>query len=114
MNVSAPAAFAARVTRSGFAVSRAGRWTSVAGAVYVAAWISGLLVVPSAPSATGSAAVLRDFYATHASAIVVQALLVHGAAGIALAVLAAALPPAAGVSGRAGTLVRVTGWSAAA
>jgi len=78
VNVSAPAALAARVTRSGFAVSPAGRWTSVAGAVYVAAWITGLLLLPSAPSATGPAAVLSDFYATHGPVIVVQALLVHG------------------------------------
>ena len=41
MNASAPAAFATRLSRSGFAVSPAGRWTSVAGAVYVAAWICG-------------------------------------------------------------------------
>jgi hypothetical protein len=114
MNVSAPAAFATRVTRSGFAVSPAGRWTSVAGAVYVAAWISGLLLVPSAPSATGPAGVLHDFYASHVPAIVVQALLVHGLAGVALAVLAWTLPRAAGVSGRLAVLVRATGWATAA
>jgi hypothetical protein len=113
MNVSAPAALATRVTRSGFAVSPAGRWTSVAGAVYIAAWISGLLVVPSAPSATGPAGVLHDFYASHVPAIVVQALLVHGLAGVALAVLAWTLPRAAGVTGRLAVLVRATGWAAA-
>jgi len=114
MNVSAPSALAARVTRSGFAVSPAGRWTSVAGAVYVAAWIGGLLVVPSAPSATGPAGVLHDFYAAHVPAIVLQALLVHGVAGIALAVLAWTLPRAAGVTGRPAVLVRASGWAAAA
>jgi hypothetical protein len=114
VNVSAPAAVAARVPRSGFAVSRAGRWASVAGAVYVAAWICGLLVVPSAPSATGPAEVLHDFYAAHTWAIVVQALLVHGLAGIALAVLAGTLPPAARIGGRVAVLVRAAGWAAAA
>jgi hypothetical protein len=114
MNVSAPAAFAARVTRSGFAVSPAGRWTSVAGAVYVAAWISGLLIVPSAPSATGPAGVLHDFYAAHVPVIVVQALLVHGVAAVALAVLAWTLPQAARGTGRPAVLVRATGWAAAA
>src|SRR4051812_42349103 len=114
MNASAPAAFAARVTRSGFAVSPAGRWASVAGAVYVAAWICGLLVLPSAPSATGAAEVLHGFYAAHAPAIVVQALLVHGLAGVALAVLAPTLPGAARVGGRVAVAVRVSGWAAAA
>jgi hypothetical protein len=113
VNVSAPAAFAARVTRPGFTVSPAGRWTSVAGAVYVAAWISGLLVVPSAPSATGPADVLHDFYAAHVPAVVVQALLVHGLAGIALAVLAGTLPLAVGVGGRVSVVVRAGGWTAA-
>ena len=114
MNVSAPAALANRVTRSGFAVSPAGRWTSVAGAVYVAAWITGLLLLPSAPSATGPADVLSDFYAAHGPVIVVQALLVHGLAGVALAVLAATLPRAARVGGRVAVAVRAFGWSAAA
>jgi hypothetical protein len=112
VNASAPAAFATRLSRSGFVVSPAGRWASVAGAVYVAAWISGLLVVPSAPSASGPAGVLHDFYAGHLPVIVVQALLVHGLAGVA--VLAWTLPLAAGVRGRDAALVRVTGWAAAA
>ncbi len=114
MNASAPAAFATRLSRSGFAVSPAGRWASVAGAVYVVAWISGLLVVPSAPSASGPAGVLHDFYAGHVPVIVVQALLVHGLAGLALALLAWTLPLAAGVRGRDAALVRVLGWAAAA
>jgi hypothetical protein len=114
MNASAPAAVAARVTRSGFAVSPAGRWASVAGAAYVAAWISGLLVVPSGPASTGPADVLQQFYASHAPAITVQALLVHGLAGIALAVLAVTLPPAARVAGNVAAAVRATGLAAAA
>jgi hypothetical protein len=114
VNISATSAVAARVTGSDFAVSPAGRWTSVAGAVYLAAWVSGLLVAPSAPTSTGAAGPLHDFYAAHAPAIVVQALLVHGLAGIALVVLAAAMPVAARVSGRAAVVVRATGWAAAA
>ncbi|MGZ4651000.1 MAG: hypothetical protein ACXV3A_10755 [Kineosporiaceae bacterium] len=111
MNITAPAA---RPTRSELTVSPAGRWTSIAGAAYVAAWISGLLVVPSAPAPTGPADLLHDFYVSDGPAIAVQALLVHGLAGVALAVLAAALPLAAGVGGRVAVVVRSFGVAAAA
>ena len=114
MDLSAPAAFAARVTRSGFSTTPAGRWTSVAGAVYIAAWVSGLVVAPTAPSSSGPAAPLHDFYASHAPAIVVQALLVHRLAGIALAVLALVLPVAAGAAPGRARAARLWGWSAAA
>jgi hypothetical protein len=114
VNTSTPAAFAARMTRSGFSTTPAGRWTSVAGAVYIAAWISGLLLVSSAPASTGPAGDLHDFYVWHGPAIVVQALLVHGLAGIALAVLAATLPVAAGAAPGRRLAVRLWGWSAAA
>ncbi len=83
----------------------AGRWTSVAGAVYVAGWVAGLAVVPSVP------ADVHAFYLGHAPQVAVQALLVHGVAGVALAVLALALPRALGLASPG--LVRSSGVAAA-
>ncbi len=65
----------------------AGRWASAAGTTYVAAWLAGLAVAPSLPADdAGVAAYYRD----HGATVVLQSGLVHGVAGIALAVFAVA------------------------
>lgn len=61
-----------------------------AAAAYVGAWVVGLLLAPAAPSWSDAAAV-HAFYVEHAGAVLAQAVLVHGVAGIALAVLAVRL-----------------------
>lgn len=63
----------------------------LAGLVYVGAWILGLLVAPSAPSQTASDAEVQAFFVNHHSATLIQALLVHGIAGIAFGVFVVAL-----------------------
>ena len=98
-------ALVARALRAGTTVTPAGRWTSVAGAAYVAGWIAGLAVVPSVP------ADVHAFYVDHPAQVAVQALLVHGVAGVALAVLALVLPRALGLASPG--LVRVSGVAAA-
>src|SRR5919202_222127 len=50
-STSAPAvpALVARALRAGTTVTPAGRWTSVAGAAYVAGWVAGIPIAPSGP-----------------------------------------------------------------
>src|SRR5689334_18367478 len=67
------------------------RRLAVAGSVYVAAWLVGLLVAPAAPSATASDADVHAFYVAHHTATLLQGLLVHGIAGVALAVFVVSL-----------------------
>src|SRR3954470_22902387 len=55
----------------------------VAGGVYVLAWLGGLLVPPATPG-TADAGSVHAFFSAHADAFVLQALLVHGLAGLAL------------------------------
>ena len=98
-------ALVARALRAGTTVTPAGRWTSVAGAAYVAGWVAGLAVVPSVP------ADVHAFYVDHPAQVAVQALLVHGVAGVALAVLAVVLPRALAL--HSGALVRSSGLAAA-
>ncbi len=93
-------------------VTPAGRWTSVAGAAYVVAWLAGLVAAPTAPGT--DAVTVHAHYVAHGPALAVQALLVHGLAGLALAVLALALPRAIGLAGRPAALVRGSGLGAAA
>jgi hypothetical protein len=59
--------------------------------VYVLAWISGLMIAPSAPDATASDSAIQAFFVQNDSATLLQALLVHGVAGVALAVFVVAL-----------------------
>src|SRR5215212_2059842 len=101
-------AFVARALRAGTTVTPAGRWTSVAGAAYVAGWVLGLALVPSVP------ADVHSFYVAHPALVAVQALLVHGVAGVALGILALVLPRAVGLAGRSAALVRTAGLAAAA
>ena len=104
-------ALVARALRAGTTVTPAGRWTSVAGAAYVTGWIAGIAVAPSGPGADPDA--VHSYYIGHAPQVVVQALLVHGLAGVALAVLALVLPRALG-AGRLAGLLRGSGLAAAA
>ena len=55
-----------------------------AGAVYVLAWLAGLLAAPAAPAPDAPAATVHDYYVSHAGPILVQSLLVHGLAGVGL------------------------------
>ena len=64
---------------------------AAAGGVYVAAWLLGLATAPSAPSLDASNATIQAFYADHGSVTLAQAALVHGIAGVALAVFVVAL-----------------------
>jgi len=67
------------------------RWGAWAGIVYVLAWLIGLFLAPSAPDAFGSAGTINAYFAAHRSAALLQAVFIHGLAGIALLGLAAAL-----------------------
>jgi hypothetical protein len=64
---------------------------TLAGAVYVAAWVIGLLSAPPSPSQTATDADVQAFFVAHHAATFVQALLVHGIAGVALAVFVVSL-----------------------
>ncbi len=71
--------------------ARAQTAIAAAGAVYVLAWIAGLLMAPAAPDPTASDGVVNSFFAENQAATLLQALTVHGVAGIALAVLVLSL-----------------------
>ncbi len=90
MNTSMISTRGARTTdRDGFA----GRWAAAAGTAYVAAWLAGLAIAPSVPADdAGVAAYYRD----HATTVLLQSGLVHGVAGIALAIFAVAVVRALG------------------
>jgi hypothetical protein len=60
-------------------------------AVYVLAWIVGLAIAPSAPKPSASDAKVQAFFVHHHWVTTAQALLVHGVAGVALAVLVVSL-----------------------
>jgi len=60
-------------------------------AVYVLAWIVGLAIAPSAPKPSASDAKVQAFFVHHHWVTTSQALLVHGVAGVALAVLVVTL-----------------------
>jgi hypothetical protein len=62
-----------------------------AAVVYVAAWLLGLATAPSAPSSDATDAAIQSFYSANGSAALLQATLVHGIAGVALAVFVASL-----------------------
>jgi hypothetical protein len=57
---------------------------------------------------------VHAYYVSNAPLVAVQALLVHGLAGVALAVLALVLPHALGSAGRLAALLRTSGLAAAA
>ncbi len=92
--------------------ARQARPALAAAVVYVGAWVVGLLLAPSTPSWTDAVAV-HDFYLEHTTAILTQALLVHGVAGIALAVFADRLTAAVVTGRERRSLVVVAGCAAA-
>ena len=102
-----------RVTAAGFRTTRRGRLVSIASAVYVASWVTGLALAPSTPAATASAEQIHAYYATEGTSILVQSSLIHGIAGIAIAVLALAIPAATSASAAIGRLIRAAGIAAA-
>jgi hypothetical protein len=103
-----------RVTATGFQTNRRGRLVSVASAVYVASWITGLVLAPATPAATASAEKIHDYYATNGGSILVQSSLIHGIAGIAIAVLALAIPAATSASTALTRVTKAAGVTAAA
>jgi glucan phosphoethanolaminetransferase (alkaline phosphatase superfamily) len=86
------------------------------GAVYVMAWVVGLLVAPSAPSQTAPDIKVQAFFQQHHTATLIQAVLVHGVAGVAFAAFVVALAGSRLVprSGSARALLLVAGLAAAA
>jgi glucan phosphoethanolaminetransferase (alkaline phosphatase superfamily) len=96
--------------------ARAQTAIAAAGAVYVLAWIAGLLMAPAAPDPAASDAVVNSFFAENQAATLLQALTVHGVAGIALAVLVLSLARylAGGRDDGTRTVFLVTGLGAAA
>lgn len=86
----------------------------IAAVTYVVAWAIGLLVAPRSPDGTATAEAVHDFYAAHAGAARGQSLLVHGLAGLALAVLAVGLPHVVGAGGALARAVNGFGLAAAA
>jgi hypothetical protein len=80
-----------------------------AGAIYVLAWLGGLLITPSAPD-TADAAAVHAYFTAHAGGFVQQALLVHGIAGLALGGLSIGFADAVG----RGRWITGTGLAAAA
>jgi hypothetical protein len=102
-----------RATSMGFETNRRGRRISVTGAAYVASWITGLVLAPATPAATASAERVHDYYLTQGSTILVQSSLIHGVAGLALAVLALSLPAATSASRGLSRVIRTAGVAAA-
>ena len=102
-----------RASSVGFETNRRGRRVSMTGAVYVASWVTGLVLAPATPAATASAERIHDYYATQGPAILVQSSLIHGIAGIALAVLAMSVPAATSASAGLSRVVKASGLAAA-
>jgi hypothetical protein len=86
----------------------------VAAAGYVLSWIVGLLLAPAAPGRNAPASQIAAFYADQGSGVLLSALLVHGTAGLALAVLAVAIARATEVRAGLRRVVVGTGLAAAA
>ncbi len=61
------------------------------GLVYVAAWLIGLALASSGPAPFDPAAEVHEYFIDHRSVALVQSLLVHGVAGVALIAFAVAL-----------------------
>jgi len=85
----------------------------VAGAAYVLSWLLRLALGPTAPAPRGPAADIQHFYVGHTGGIVVQSLLVHGTAGIALVVLALGFARALSAEGPPAGWIRAIGLAAA-
>jgi hypothetical protein len=90
------------------------RALTAAGFVYVAAWLIGLATAPSAPDPDAADATIQAFYADNGSAALLQATLVHGIAGIALAAFVVALARRLAAAGARATVLLLAGLAAAA
>jgi hypothetical protein len=67
------------------------RRTAAAAGAYVGAWLVGLALAPAAPAPDAAAADIARHYLDNAPAVLASSALVHGAAGVALAVFATSL-----------------------
>jgi hypothetical protein len=88
---------------------------AVAGLVYLIAWAAGLAVWPSNLDVAASGSQVVAAYAGHRGVAMLQSLLVHGVAGVALAVVVLALGAAARdrAAGQLGRVTVVAGVGAA-
>jgi hypothetical protein len=89
------------------------RLLPVAGTTYVLAWVLGLLLGPKAPAQTASANEIQAFYVEHPGGIVMQSLLVHGVAGIALGAMALGFARALPAWPAEALWIRISGLAAA-
>jgi len=96
------------------APNAAHRLLPVAGTIYVLAWIFGLLLGPEAPAQTATENQIQAFYDHHSGGIVLQSLLVHGVAGIALAAMALGFARALPAWPAEALWIRISGLAAAA
>ncbi len=67
------------------------RGSDWSGLVYVAAWLIGLALASAGPGAFDPAGEVHEYFVDHRSVALIQSLLIHGVAGLALIVLALAL-----------------------
>lgn len=58
--------------------SPAVRWGAWAGIVYVLAWLTGLLLAPSAPDPFGSEGTINAYFSAHRPAAMTQSVFIHG------------------------------------
>lgn len=64
-------------------------WIAYSGFAFVAAWIIGLIVAPSSPALTASAAEVSDYFINNRNAAMLQTYLIDGIAGISILVFSA-------------------------
>lgn len=83
------------------------------GACYVAAWLIGLVLAPSAPAPSADAGEVGAHYAQHGAAVLTSSALVHGVAGLSLAAFAVSLATACRSRGALRRTVVGTGSAAA-
>ena len=88
------------------------RRTAAAAGAYVGAWLVGLALAPAAPAPDAAAADIARHYLDNAPGVLASSALVHGAAGVALAVFATSL--AQSVRAHGGLRRAVTGTGIAA
>lgn len=89
---------------------------AIAGAVYVAAWLTGRAVHFSGPAVDAPQTEVGRHFRAHGTAALAQSLLMHGVAALALGVVAWAVSRRASYWGQpvTGNVVKATGWAAAA
>lgn len=92
--------------------ARARAAVAISGGTYLAAWLVGLVVAPSTPDAFAPVGAVHAFFVRHHTAALLQSVLVHGVAGLALAGWVTAV--AHRVGGQQVRLGRIAGLTAAA